>query len=199
VSGDDEPKVRVRHTRLLSHHWSRLTLVDFDLQRRDGRWQKVSWEVNDHGDGVVVLPFNAARRTAILIRQFRLPAYLGGHRERLWEACAGLLEEGEEPAECARREALEETGYVLSDLEHFGAAFSSPGTLTERMHVFLAQYEPDGREHDGGGVDDGEDIEVVECPLDEVARMADDGTIVDAKTLVVIARLRARRPELFSP
>lgn len=200
MSGDDRPHVRIRKTRVLSRHWSRLTLVNFDLQRRDGSWRQVSWEVNDHGDGAVVLPFNAARRTAILIRQFRLPAYLSGHKERLWEACAGILEEGEEPADCARREAREETGYAISDLEHVGAVFSSPGTLTERMHLYLAHYEPDGRTQDGGGVDhEGEDIEVAELALDEVARMAADGTIIDAKTLVVIERLRARRPELFSP
>jgi nudix-type nucleoside diphosphatase (YffH/AdpP family) len=200
MSGDGRPHVRIRHTRMLSHHWSRLTLVDFDLERRDGSWRQVSSEVNDHGDGIAVLPFNAARRTAILIRQFRLPVYLNGHKERLWEACAGLIDEGEEPTDCARREALEETGYAITDLEHVGAVFSSPGTLTERMHLFLAQYAADGRRHDGGGLDhEGEDIEVTELVLDEVARMAADGTIVDAKTLVVIERLRARRPELFSP
>ncbi|HSM18780.1 MAG TPA: NUDIX hydrolase, partial [Hyphomicrobiales bacterium] len=103
------------------------------------------------------------------------------------------------PAECARHEALEETGYEVADLEPVGAVFSSPGTLTERMHLFLARYAPDGRAHDGGGVDhEGEDIEVLEYPLDELARMAADGTIIDAKTLVVIERLRRRRPELFS-
>ena len=195
---DDRPEVRIRNTRVLSHHWSRLTLVDFDLKRREGRWQSISWEVNDHGDGVVVLPFNSARRTGVLVRQFRLPAYLNGHKERLWEACAGLLDEGEDPADGARREALEETGYNITDLEHVGAVFSSPGTLTERMHLFLARYEPDGRPEDGGGVDhEGEDIEVVELPLDALARMVADGTIVDAKTLVIAQKLRTRRPELF--
>jgi len=199
VGGDDSAEVRVRNTRTLSHHWSRLTLVDFDLKRRDGRWQSISWEVNDHGDGAVVLPFNADRRSAILIRQFRLPAYLNGHPERLLEACAGLLDAGEEPADCARREAMEETGYRVTDLEHVGAVFSSPGTLTERMHLFLARYEPGGQAHDGGGVDhEGEDIEVVELPLDEIARMAADGSIVDAKTLVLFHALKARRPDLFS-
>jgi nudix-type nucleoside diphosphatase (YffH/AdpP family) len=199
MSGDGRPHVRIRHTRMLSHHWSRLTLVDFDLERRDGSWRQVSSEVNDHGDGIAVLPFNAARRTAILIRQFRLPVYLNGHKERLWEACAGLIDEGEEPADGARREALEETGYAIANLEHVGTVFSSPGTLTERMHLFLAHYAPDGRTHDGGGVDhEGEDIEVIELALDEVARMAVDGTIVDAKTLLIIERLRARWPELFS-
>lgn len=196
---DDRPKVRIRNSRILSHHWSRLSLVDFDLKRRDGSWQSIRWEVNDHGDGVVVLPFDPVRRTALLIRQFRLPVYLNGHGERLLEACAGLIDDGEAPADCARREALEETGYAVTDLEHVGAVFSSPGTLTERMHLFLARYDPDGRSEDGGGVDhEGEDIELVELPLDQLARMADDGTIVDAKTLVIAQKLRTRRPELFS-
>lgn len=194
-----EPRIRIRGSRVLSDHWSRLTLVDFEVKRSDGSWQQVSWEVNDHGDGVVVLPFDPQRRTAVLVRQIRLPAFVNGHEAPLLEACAGLLDREEEPAECARREALEETGYKVSDLEPVGAVFSSPGTLTERMHLFLARYVPDGRAHDGGGVDhEGEDIEVLEYPLDELARMADEGTIIDAKTLVVIERLRRLRPELFS-
>jgi nudix-type nucleoside diphosphatase (YffH/AdpP family) len=199
VSGDDRPEVRIRNSRILSQHWSRLSLVEFELKRRDGNWQPITWEVNDHGDGIAVLPFDPGRRTALLVRQFRLPAYLNGHKGRLWEACAGLLEPGEAPADCARREALEEMGYEITDLELVGAVFSSPGTLTERMHLFLARYEPDGQTDDGGGVHhEGEDIETVEVSLDELARMADDGTIADAKTMVIVQTLRTRRPELFS-
>ena len=199
MSGDDRPDVRIRNTRILSQHWSRLSLVDFDLKRRDGGWQSISWEVNDHGDGIAVLPFDPARRTVLLVRQFRLPAYLNGHKERLWEACAGLIDPGETPADCARREALEETGYAITDLEPIGAVFSSPGTLTERMHLFLARYAPGGRAQDGVVVDhESEDIETVEVPLDRLARMADDGSILDAKTLVIVQALRRRKPELFS-
>lgn len=199
MSGEDGLKVRIRNSRILSQHWSRLSLVEFELKRRDGNWQSISWEVNDHGDGAVVLPFDPDRRTVLMIRQFRLPAFVNGQEERLWEACAGLLDDGEEPIDCARREALEEMGYAVTDLEPIGAVFSSPGTLTERMHLFLARYAPDGRTEDGGGVHhEGEDIEVVELPLEKLARMADDGTIADAKTMVIVQTLRLRRPELFS-
>ena len=122
----------------------------------------------------------------LLVRQFRLPAYLSNTDGFLIEACAGLLD-GNDPAECARREAEEELGYRLSNVRLMASTFMTPGAVTERLTMFLADYNAAGRIGDGGGhAHEGEDIEVLEMPLAEARLMAKDGGIIDAKTVMLI-------------
>lgn len=192
--------VRILEKSLLAGTFQKLWRVRFALRRRDGATAEAVREVSEHGDAVAVLPVDPARRTALLVRQFRLPVWLARGDGVLLEACAGLVDPGEEPAACARREALEETGYAIAALEPAGAVFSSPGTSHEAIHLFLAEYAAGARHHDGGGLaHEGEDIEVIELPLDELAALAAAGAIADAKTLCLVGLLRARRPALFAP
>lgn len=159
-----------------------------------------SREVEDHGGGAAVLPFDPRRRTAVLVRQVRFGALLNGETEpALLEAPAGLSDEDDASgADTVRREALEEAGLALAHLVEVGRCYTSPGITTESLTLFLGEYDEAARIGAGGGVaDEHESIEVVEIPLAELARMADAGEIRDMKTLALVQGLRLRRPELF--
>jgi nudix-type nucleoside diphosphatase (YffH/AdpP family) len=175
--------------------FSRLVIATIELP--DG--QTIRREVEDHGRAVCVLPYDPARRTAILVRQFRAPVTLSGGQEQLLEVVAGTVEE-EACEACAYREALEEAGLKLRTLEHLGTVWSLPGISTERMDLYLAEYSEADRVGVGGGLaGDDEGITVVELPLAELAAMADAGQIMDMKTLAIVQTLRLRKPALFAP
>jgi nudix-type nucleoside diphosphatase (YffH/AdpP family) len=173
--------------------WSRLLIAS--LRLADG--QIIKREIEDHGNAVCVLPYDPVRRTAILVRQFRTPMLYAGEDPMLIEAIAGLAE-GDDPAACARREAMEEAGLRLTAIEPVARGWSMPGISAERMDLFLAVYAPADRVAPGGGLAaEHEDIEVIELPLGELAAMADAGTLTDMKTLALVQTLRVRKPDLF--
>jgi nudix-type nucleoside diphosphatase (YffH/AdpP family) len=126
------------------------------------------------------------QRTVILVRQFRYPVYINGYDDLLIEAAAGVLD-GETPEVRIRAEAEEETGFRLGAIRKIFEAFSSPGSVTEKLHFFVAEYDPAMRVGGGGGLaDEGEDIEVLELPIDQALAMISDGRIVDAKTIILL-------------
>jgi nudix-type nucleoside diphosphatase (YffH/AdpP family) len=179
-------RIRVKDVRLLSDNYGILKSTTFDWRRGDGEWQTQERETYDRGGAATVLPYNLALRTVVLIRQFRYPAFVGGRDDLMIETIAGLLD-GEAPDVRIRSEAEEESGYRLHDVRKVFEAFMSPGALTERIHFFVAEYEPDMRVGDGGGlVDEGEDIEVLELSIDEAMAMIGDGRIIDAKTIMLL-------------
>lgn len=154
-------------------------------------------EIEHHGDVAAVLPYDPARRCALVIRIPRIPVIHAGGPQALVEAPAGIIE-GEGALECARREALEEVGVRLSELTPVARAFSTPGISTEVMHLFIAPYSLADRVAEGGGVEgEFENITVVETPLAALAAAADACEIRDLKTLAMVMALRLRRPELF--
>jgi nudix-type nucleoside diphosphatase (YffH/AdpP family) len=154
-------------------------------------------EVEDHGAAVCVLPYDPERRVAMLVRQFRAAVFHASGETEVLEAPAGMLDE-DDPADCARREALEEVGLTLNALEPAGAVWTMPGISTEFMHLYLAAYGPADRTGEGGGVaGEHENITVAEIKLFDLADMADRGKLVDLKTLTLLQILRLRRPDLF--
>lgn len=185
-----EDRVRILSEEIVSDEWARLTRYTLEYRRSDGQWDRQVRQVFDRGDGATILPYDPSRGTVLLVKQFRLPAYVTGYREMLIEACAGLLDD-DAPEECIRREAEEELGYRLRDVKFLFAAYSSVGSLTERLHYFTAEYLPTDRITTGGGeADEGEDIEVLEMTLDEAHAAVMDGRIIDAKTILLIQHLR---------
>jgi nudix-type nucleoside diphosphatase (YffH/AdpP family) len=183
----DEPRVRIVEERLLSDDWYVLKKTTFDYRCRDGRWQRQSRETYDRGNGAVLLLFNAARGTVVLTRQFRFPTYVNGCRDGLLiEACAGLLD-GEDPHTCIRREAREETGFVVRAPRKILEAYMSPGSVTEKLHFFVAEYAPQDLVSAGGGdAAEGEDIEVIEVSLTTALDMMGSGAIQDGKTIMLL-------------
>jgi nudix-type nucleoside diphosphatase (YffH/AdpP family) len=164
-------RVRVKNVHVLSDRHYRLNEVEFDYRRGNGEWQTQKREVFDRGHAATLLPYNVASRTVVLTRQFRLPAYLAGHDDLLIEAAAGMLDD-ETPEKRIRAEAEEEIGYRLHDVRKVFEAFMSPGAVTEKLHFFVAEYEAAMRVSSGGGLaEEGEDIEVLELPIDSALAM----------------------------
>jgi nudix-type nucleoside diphosphatase (YffH/AdpP family) len=183
----DAENVRLLGAELLSDSWYTLRKIHFELRRRDGRWQPLSREAYDRGNGAALLLWDPVRRTVVLTRQFRLPAFLNGSPDgQLIEACAGLLD-GDEPEACIRREAEEETGYRIRAPRKLFEAYMSPGSVTEKLHFFIAEYAPGDRVRAGGGVvEEGEDIEVIEMPLADALAAIASGRIQDGKTIMLL-------------
>jgi len=172
--------------RLLSDHWYRLHATTFDYLGDGGEWSTQVRETYDRGNGATILLYNLAQRTVLLTSQFRYPAYINGHPDGvLIETAAGLLDD-DDPETAIRREAIEETGHRVGDVEHVFDVYMSPGSVTEQLHFFAAPYDA-GTRHDAGGglAEEGEEIGVLELGIDEALAMI--GTqIVDAKTIMLL-------------
>ncbi|MFJ3469886.1 NUDIX domain-containing protein [Pseudomonas sp. NPDC090201] len=184
--------IRITAEHTLSDNWYVLKKYSFDLQRRDGSWQSQTREVYDRGNGATILLYNLERRTVVLTRQFRMPAFVNDHSGYLIEAAAGLLDNAS-PEQRIRLEAEEETGYVVRSVRKIFEAFMSPGSVTERIHFFIGEYAPDDRTGDGGGLEEeGEDIEVLELGFDQAIAMVESGEIADGKTIMLLQYLELR-------
>ncbi len=182
----DPSPARILSAEVLSAAWGRLTRYTIAYTRRDGRGETQIREVYDHGNGSAVLPIDAARGTVLLVRQFRLAAQLQGGSGYLVEVCAGLNDDLA-PEQAILKEAEEELGTHVRDLRHVIDILMSPGSLSERISLFMAGYTPADRFSAGGGAEgEGEDIEVLEMPLDEALAMIGTGQIVDAKTIILL-------------
>ena len=185
----DKSGVRVREVTPLSSNWYHLNRYAFDLRLADGSWQSQQREAYDRGHGATILLYNRQRRTVVLTKQFRLPAFLSGDEGWLIETPAGLLD-GDSAAEAIRREVAEETGYRISAAEPIFDLFLSPGSVTERLHFFKAEYDPEDRPGAGGGAEgENENIEVIEIGFDEALAMV-GREIRDAKTVLLLYHAR---------
>jgi nudix-type nucleoside diphosphatase (YffH/AdpP family) len=179
-------RIRVKDVKVLSHDWYLLKKTVFDWRRDDGQWRTMSRETYDRGDGCTLLPYNLAARTVLLTRQFRYPAYVTGYDDLLIEAAAGLLDDAA-PEDRIRAEVEEEVGYRLTDVRKVFQAFMSPGSVTETLHFFVAEYDASMKVSEGGGLEsEGEEIEVLERTIDEALAMIASGEIRDAKTIMLL-------------
>ena len=196
------PEILDRETTRIGY----VTVERLRVRLADGA--EVIREVESHGDAVAVLPYDPTRRHALIVRLFRAPAFDRFGEEALEEACAGMIEPSDreigegQPADEAgtvRREAMEELGLRLADLEFVARVWSSPGVSAERVALYLAPYQPSDRVGPGGGLaEEHETITVIERPLVQLAADADAGGIADLKLFALVLALRARRPELFA-
>lgn len=179
-------KIRIKAVQTLSDDWYVLKKTTFELLRSDGTWQQQSRETYDRGNGATILLYNLEHRTVVLTRQFRFPAYVNGHSGMLIEAAAGLLDKAS-PEDRIKAEAEEETGYHVSHVQKIFEAFMSPGSVTERLYFFVAEYESGAKAALGGGNHaEGEDIEVLEFSLEEAMAAIGTGDIQDGKTIMLL-------------
>ncbi|AZA89669.1 GDP-mannose pyrophosphatase nudK [Chryseobacterium nakagawai] len=187
------PNITILKTDILSDNWYTLNKVTFTVRKKDGTTETQSREAYDRGNGAVILLYNKISHTIILTRQFRLPTYINGNASgMLIEACAGLLD-NDNPEDCIKRETEEETGYKISKVEKVFEAYMSPGSVTEILHFFIAEYSNEMKINDGGGLEEeGENIEVLELSFDEAITMIDTGEIKDAKTMMLLQHLRIK-------
>ena len=181
-----EDRIRIHKVETLSDDWFVLKKTTFDYRRSDGTWQRQSRETYDRGHGATILLYNRERRTVVLVRQFRFPAFVEGHSGFLIEAPAGLLDQAT-PEVRIKAEVEEETGYRVGEVHKVFEAFMSPGSVTERLHFFVAEYDPASRPGSGGGVaEEGEDIEVLELTMERAMAMMASGEIADGKTIMLL-------------
>jgi nudix-type nucleoside diphosphatase (YffH/AdpP family) len=179
-------RVRIVDVQVLSQDWYLLKKTTFDYLRRDNVWQRQCRETYDRGNGAALLMYNPSEGTVVLTRQFRLPVFVNGHDGMLIEAPAGLLD-ANSPEKCIRQEAEEETGYRVSEVRPIFVAYMSPGSVTEKLHFFVAEYDAASKIGNGGGLEgEGEDIEVLELQFADALGMVAAGLIQDGKTIMLL-------------
>ncbi|MBB3159056.1 nudix-type nucleoside diphosphatase (YffH/AdpP family) [Microbacterium proteolyticum] len=184
---DRNPRVKVDGVELLAAGWHVLRATTFRYRGEDGEWVTQTRETYDRGNGATILLYDPARRTVLLTRQFRYPVYVNDHPDgMLIETAAGLLDD-DDPVTAIRREAEEETGVRVDDVQHVFDVYMSPGSVTERLHFFAAAYDGSTRVGDRGGlIEEGEEIEILEYAIDEAVAMIREGSIQDAKTIMLL-------------
>lgn len=172
---------------LLSDNWYTLNKYSFEYQKPNGDWERQEREAYDRGNGSTILLYNAAKGTIILTRQFRLPTYVNGNADGMMiETCAGLLDR-DNAEDCIRKEAEEETGYKLDKVKKIFEAYMSPGSVTEIIHFFIAEYRAEMKVSDGGGLaHEQENIQVLELNFDDAYNMIASGDIKDGKTIMLL-------------
>lgn len=179
-------RVRVIESRVLSDDWYLLKKTVFEFRRADGSWQRQQRETYDRGNGATLLLYQPNSRRVVLTRQFRFPAFVNGHDGMLVEAPAGLLDQAT-PEARIRAEVEEETGYRVGEVRKVFEAFMSPGSVTEKLFFFVAEYDAASKVSAGGGIEaEGEDIEVLELSFEEALAMVRRGDIVDGKTIMLL-------------
>ena len=191
-------QVTITETEILSDNWYTLMKITYEYIQDNGEKETISREVYDRGNGATILLYNQEQETVILTRQFRLPTFVNGNPTgMLIETCAGLLEK-ENPEEAIRRETEEETGYKIGKVQKVFEAYMSPGSVTEILYFFIAEYSKDMKVNEGGGAkDENENIEVLELPIAEAMHMIRTGEIKDGKTIMLLQHLMLN--QIFSP
>ncbi len=173
---------------ILSEEWATLTRIDYDFQFEDGAWKSVSRECYNRGNGAAILLYNVEKGTVILTKQFRMPIYENAENEGMSiEVCAGSIEHNDDPLETVIRETEEEVGYKIKDAKQVYKAYTSPGALTEKMFLYVAEYSEATKISEGGGLEsENEEIEVLELPFAKVVAMIASEEIRDAKTIMLV-------------
>ncbi len=187
------PKIKNLRIEVLSNNWYTLNKVTYDYEKENGIWETHTREAYDRGNGATILLYNKADGTIVLTRQFRLPTYLNGNATgMLIEACAGLLDQNH-PEDCIRKETEEETGFRISKVEKVFEAYMSPGSVTETLYFFIAEYAHEMKVNSGGGIaEEQENIEVLVLDFNKALSMIDTGEIKDGKTIMLLQHVRLK-------
>jgi GDP-mannose pyrophosphatase NudK len=178
--------VKILQKEILSANWYKLYKYTYTFTDKHGHETTQNREAYDRGNGATILLYNKQQRTVILTRQFRLPTFVNGNESgMLVEACAGLLDL-DNPEDCIRRETEEETGYRISHVKKIFEVYMSPGSVTEILYFFIGEYSHEQKVNEGGGVDEDENIEVLELDFEKAYDMIASGEIRDAKTIMLL-------------
>lgn len=181
------PNVKIIEEKVLSNNWYVLKKIIFEYRNKQGEWQTQAREAYDRGNGATILLYNKENQTVVLTEQFRMPTYVNGNDSgMLIEACAGLLDK-DNPEDCIRRETEEETGYRISEVKKVFEAYMSPGSVTEILYFFVAEYSKAMKVNEGGGAEnEQENIDVLEIDFNEAIEMINTGQIKDGKTIMLL-------------
>ena len=179
--------IKIISKEILSDNWYTLNKITFEYLKKDGTREIQDREAYDRGNGATILLYNKVSQTVILTHQFRIPTYINGNESgMLIETCAGLLDR-DNPETAIKRETEEETGYQIKHVEKVFEAYMSPGSVTEILYFFVAEYSNDMKVSEGGGHhDEQENIEVLKLPFNEALDMIKTGEIKDGKTIMLL-------------
>jgi len=155
-------------------------------QFEEKEWLHVRRYHLNRPDAVAVVLENRDSGKIILVEQFRYASLKQSTRNGwLIEIVAGLMDPGETPEECARRETLEEVGFQINKLEKITSYFPSAGISDERVHLFYGQVDAQCKVAPGGGIaEEKEDLRILEVDFKELLTQIKDGSISDGKTIV---------------
>lgn len=170
----------------------KIDIMDVEYDRFNGETIRATREIMERGDGVAVLLYESESASILFTRQFRIPTaerdIMEGYEDAGWllELPAGSFQLGnEEPRDAAVREVEEELGYHVHDLQHVYTFYVSPGSCSERIHLFYATVSASQKRSQGGGlVEEQEDIQMIKLPVSEIDNLIANGTIRDAKTMI---------------
>ena len=191
--------MQITEEKLLSDNWYVLKRYTFNYLGKNGQWTTQQREAYDRGNGATILLHNPETDTVILTRQFRLPTFVNGNRTggpsdgMLIETCAGLLDD-DDPETAILRETEEETGYKLTAVQKVMEAYMSPGSVTEKLFFYLAEYTAHTEQTAGGGIDE-EEIDRLELPFAQALTMMKTGEIKDGKTIMLLQYLQLQQLE----
>lgn len=173
---------------LLSDAWATLHRIDYDYLFKDGSWKRLSRETYNRGNGAAILLYDKEKQTVVLTKQFRMPTYSNNPNDGMSiEVCAGTIDKNEKPEVCVIREVEEEVGYRISSAKQVLECYMSPGAVTEKMYLFIAECSEEMKISNGGGLDsEDEEIEVLNLPFMKVLEMVETKEIIDAKTILLI-------------
>tara|TARA_R110002074_G_scaffold257269_2_gene429715 strand:+ start:875 stop:1456 length:582 start_codon:yes stop_codon:yes gene_type:complete len=180
-------KVKNIKREILSDNWYTLNKYTFEYQKPDGSWETQQREAYDRGNGAAILLYNTKKGSVVLTKQFRMPTYVNGNDDGMMiEVCAGLLD-GDNPADCVRKETEEETGYKISNVKKVMQPYMSPGSVTEILYLFVGEYDESMKVSEGGGAEnETENIEVLELDFEKAMDMITTGEINDSKTIMLL-------------
>lgn len=183
--------IKIVDTKILSDNWYVLRKITYEYSKKDGTKVTQSREAYDRGNGATILLYNKDQKTVILTKQFRLPTFVNGNETgMLIEACAGLLDK-DNAEDCVKRETEEETGYKITEVRKIFEAYMSPGSVTEIVYFFIAEYAKEMKVNEGGGVEhEEENIEVLELDISQAMRMIESGEIKDGKTIILLQYIK---------
>jgi nudix-type nucleoside diphosphatase (YffH/AdpP family) len=186
--------IKILDTKVLSDNWYVLKKITYEYSKKDGTKLTQSREAYDRGNGATILLYNKEQKTVILTRQFRLPTFVNGNETgMLIEACAGLLDK-ENAEVCIKRETEEETGYKITYVRKIFEAYMSPGSVTEILYFFIAEYSKEMKVSEGGGVEqEEENIEVLEFDIEKAMKMIESGEIKDGKTIMLLQHIKLNK------
>ena len=190
--------VKVIEKKPLHQGFFKTTLYRLQHRLFAGGWsEEIEREVMDRGHAVVVLPYDIERDEIVMLEQFRVGAIATSNSPWLIELVAGMTEPGEDIEDVARREMEEEAGLQAQQLSFALSYLSSPGGLTERIYIYIAQVDASTASDFGGLASEHEDIRVQAVPRAEVMQLLDEGVIDNAATVIALQYLALHRQRLL--